>query len=88
MRILWEDEETKDADIDGDLAEFKLSIHPELREQPEERRRLAQSAEIDYEAHTAVVPINSGVCALRGVSPRFSSAYRTSGLRTIRLRWS
>jgi len=59
VRILWEDEETKDADIDGDLAlEFKLSIHPELREQPEERRRLAQSAEIDYEAHTAVVPIN------------------------------
>lgn len=57
VQIYWEDEDQKDAFIDGDvLIEYHLSIHRDLEQ--EERRHLARSVEVYPEEYTAVVPIN------------------------------
>jgi len=57
VRILWEDEERKDAFVEGDVAiEYRLSIHRDLEH--EQRRRMAQEVTFDYENHIAIVPIN------------------------------
>ena len=71
VRIFWEDEERKDADIDGDVAiEFHLSVHPEMRNQPNERRNYASEVKIDYEHHTAMVPINLMYVRPEGIPPQ------------------
>lgn len=59
VRIFWEDEERKDATIDGDLAiEYYLTLCSDLRSDPELRRSTAYEATIDYDYHTAIVPLN------------------------------
>lgn len=60
VRIIWaDDEERKDATIDGDIAiEYYLSICPGLRDDPDARRREAPSVEIWYDEHTAAIPVN------------------------------
>lgn len=59
VRIFWEDEERKDATIDGDLAiEYYLTLCSDLRSDPERRRETVYETDIDYEQHTAVVRLN------------------------------
>lgn len=55
VRILWEDEECKDATISGDIAiEYHLSTHYNQ----ENRRNIAQPVELDQKNYTTIVPIN------------------------------
>jgi hypothetical protein len=59
VRIFWENEERKDATIDGDLAvEYHLTLCADLRSDPEQRRSTADEAYIDYDHHTAIIPLN------------------------------
>ncbi len=59
VRIFWEDEERKDATTDGDLAiEYYLTLCSDLRSDPEQRRSTAYEARIEYDYHTAIVPLN------------------------------
>lgn len=59
VRIFWEDEERKDATTDGDLAiEYHLTLCSDLRSDPEQRRATAYEAQIEYDYHTAIVPLN------------------------------
>ena len=71
VRILWEDEPIKDAEIDGDIAiEFQLSLHSELRDQPDQRRRFANEIQMDYANHTARVPLNLLYVRPEGIPPQ------------------
>ncbi len=59
VRIFWEEEERKDATINGDLAiEYYLTMCSGLRSDPEQRRSTAYEAHIDYDHHTAIIPLN------------------------------
>jgi hypothetical protein len=59
VRIFWEDEERKDATTDGDLAiEYYLTLSSDLRSDPEQRRSTAYEARIEYDYHTAIIPLN------------------------------
>jgi hypothetical protein len=54
-RILWDNEERKDATISGDIAiEYHLNSHSGK----EERRHIAQPVELNLQGYTAIVPIN------------------------------
>lgn len=69
VRIFWEDEERKDAFIDGDvLIEYHLSIHRDLEH--EERRHLAQPVELFLDDSEAIVPINLMYVRPEGVAPQ------------------
>lgn len=71
VRILWEDEERKDATISGDVAiEYRLSIHSELQDDPDQRRQWAEPATIDFENHTVVIPINLMYVRSEGITPQ------------------
>lgn len=59
VRIFWEDEERKDAEIEGDLAvEYFLTLRGDLRGTPEARRRAAEPAHIDYEQRLGQIKVN------------------------------
>lgn len=69
VRIFWEDEERKDAFIDGDvLVEYHLSIHHDLDQ--EERRYLAQSVVLYPDEYAAIVPINLMYVRPEGIAPQ------------------
>lgn len=71
VRILWEEEERKDATISGDVAvEYRLSIHSELQDDPDQRREFAEPASVDYENHTAIIPINLMYVRSEGIPPQ------------------
>jgi len=70
VRILWEDEERKDATVNGDVAvEYRLSLHTELEDDPDQRRSFAQPLITDPENHTACVHINLMYVRPEGVPP-------------------
>lgn len=60
VRIIWaDDEDRKDATIDGDIAiEYYLSIRSDLREDPDARQRAYYPVELWPDDHIAAVPIN------------------------------
>lgn len=70
VRIFWEDEDLKDATRDGDLAiEYHLTLCSDLRSDPERRRSYAVPAEIDFDAHKAIIPINLLYVRPEGIPP-------------------
>lgn len=71
VRILWEAEEVKDAEIDGDVAvEFQLSLHNELRNSPERRRRHTDEVQLEYTENTARIPLNLMYVRPEGIPPQ------------------
>ena len=74
VRILWEDEERKDAVNDGDLAiEFYLTLRSDLENVPEERRRAAHPLILDHDYHLAMMQINLLYVREEGVPPQILS---------------
>jgi hypothetical protein len=57
IRLLWQDEEVKDAGIHGEVClEYRLSTYDHW--EPEARRSSAESAYVSEAAHTVTIPIN------------------------------
>lgn len=74
VRIFWEDEERKDAVIDGDVAiEYFLTIRSDLQDDPEERRRAAIPLIIEHNAQTVMMQINLLYVRDEGVPPQILS---------------
>lgn len=71
VRIFWENEELKDAEVDGDIAvEFHLSMYTALRERPNERRQQVGAMAMDYAEHTVRVPLNLMYVRPEGIPPQ------------------
>lgn len=74
VRILWENEERKDAITDGDMAvEYCLTLRSDLQDQPDERRRASERLTVQYDAYTVMIPINLLYVREEGVPPQILS---------------
>jgi len=78
VRIIWDDnEERKDAEIDGDVAiEFYLSLRPDLIDDIDKRRSHAYPAKISLDENIALIPINLLYFQLEKLSPQIGNALK------------